>query len=183
MIRIDIITNKDFTIKQSSRSFWPSSKCTLSFSLLWKATTRVIRDVLRAWILAGHVVGWNVDNRTCYLICISVSLQMEITRAYPIFQGTLQHVTEFRKIITLLRDGEFPRADSMQTITTFPLPLSLSLTLYISLHPSLSLSFSRSSTVIAPSTVCSTDGEKNCKLSVIVYHCRSVKALAKKQIL
>lgn len=106
---------------------------------------------------------------------------MEITRAYPIFQGTLQHVTEFRKIITLLRDGEFPRADSMQTITTFPLPLplSLSLTLYISLHPSLSLSFSRSSTVIAPSTVCSTDGEKNCKLSVIVYHCKSVKALEK----
>lgn len=73
---------------------------------------------------------------------------MEITRAYPIFQGTLQHVTEFRKIITLLRDAEFPRADSVQTITTFLLSLSLS------------LSSSFLSTVIALHTVCFTEDAK-----------------------
>ena len=99
--------------------------------------------------ISGAVAGWNVDNRTCYLICISVSLQMEITRAYPIFQGTLQHVTEFRKIITLLRDAEFPRADSLQTITTFPLSLSLSLSFVSFL-----------STVIALRTVCFTEDAK-----------------------
>ena len=74
---------------------------------------------------------------------------MEITRAYPIFQGTLQHVTEFRKIITLLRDAEFPRADSVQTITTFLLSLSLSLSLSSFL-----------STVIALHTVCFTEDAK-----------------------
>lgn len=118
--------------------------------------------------ISAAVVGWNVDNRTCYLICISVSLQMEITRAYPIFQGTLQHVTEFRKIITLLRDAEFPRADSVQTITTFLLSLSLSL------FPPFSLLLLRSIRFALLRT------QRDCKMAVVVYCCRSaVKALAK----
>ena len=128
-------------IKQSSRS---SSKCTLSFSLLWKATTRVIRDVL-----PSLDISWT----RCGLKCRQSNLLSHLHIGF-IIDGNYSRVSNISRDITTrhgvskdyyvitgrwISEGWFDADHYHFPSSSLSLSLTLSLTLYISPHPSLSL--------------------------------------------
>lgn len=125
-------------IKQSSRS---SSKCTLSFSLLWKATTRVIRDVL-----PSLDISWT----RCGLKCRQSNLLSHLHIGF-ITDGNYSRVSNIsrntsRSFERLLR--YYGTVNFRGLIRCRPLPLSLFLSFSLShslshsiyLSPSISIS-------------------------------------------